>query len=315
MSVYMGNKEGAKGRSHEEQQAEAWFQNFKVSRPVKVYADEESKERIKSEIFKGISLEIDRIKVKRLNILRVAAMLVLFSSVGLVLFKYRTSARPPQAYTTWSTFKATGKLPRLIVLADSSTVTLKSGSTLSVPSNFNSSNRVTKLLSGEAFFEVKRNPKKPFIVQLGKFNVKVLGTAFTVQDDKKLNRKVVAVAHGTVQVSNNAKVLSLLTKGQRMKFINTDQKFDLDKVTPSMVALWSQNQIDLSHASFADLTETFEAFYGKELVTNDRRIQESLFTLVINKKQQASAILKIIGKTHGLYFEEKDEKIILAYQK
>ena len=315
MSVYMGNNKGASGRRGEEQQANAWFNSYNKSRDVKVYANEADKQRIKTEIFNNVSAEIGSSNIRQLKvaILRVAAVLALISSVGLLI--YRSNGVQHQVNIAWNTFEATGKNPRSVLLADSSTVVLKPGAKIAIPSNFNKTGRMAKLLTGEAFFEVKRNPKKPFIVQSGELSIKVLGTAFTVRDDKKLNRRQVAVAHGKVEVSNRLGVLSLLTKGRRIKYLNATGRFSLDSVAASRVGMWSQSQVELNHVSFTELAETFEAVYGKELVARDGRIMESRFTLSIDGQQQAYTTLRIIAKTHGLYFEEQDEKVTLTYQK
>lgn len=318
MSVYMGNNKDASGRRDDEQQAENWFNSYNNLHNVKVYATEADKQRIKAEMFNSISAGINNNNIRQLRttILRVAAVLVLATGAGLLTYVNRGgSAKQHTAAVTWQLFEATGASTRTLVLADSSTVALKPGSKISVPSNFNKTNRTAKLLNGEAFFEIKPNPAKPFVVQSGGFNIKVLGTAFTVKDDKAAGRKQVAVAHGKVQVSSGANVLSVLTKGQRIKYINATGKYALDTVTASMVGIWAKDQIELNHVPFAHLAQAFEAFYGQELVTRDGRINNSRFTLSIDKQQQASTTLKIIAKTHGLYFEEQDDKIVLTYQK
>jgi transmembrane sensor len=315
MSMYMGKKDGAYGREEVEQRAEAWFNSYDTSRSVKVYANPDEKERIRREIFKDVISKIDGVRSRRVTFLRVAAMLLLFSGMSLFVFKYWSVVQPQSVHLAWNMYKATGRLPRSIKLPDSSTVILKPGASLSIPSNFNRTIRIAKLINGEAFFDVKRNLKKPFIVQFGQLSVKVLGTAFTVEDDKLSNRKIVAVAHGLVQVSDGSRILSLLTKGKRLQYRNGTRQFFIDHVAASLVGCWSKNTIELNDAPFNQLAETFKALYGKGLNTHEGGIRTSHFTLTLYKKQQASAILKIIGRTHGLKFYEEDGKITLTKRK
>lgn len=315
MSVYMGNNKAASGSGEEEQKAEAWFNSHDNARGVKVYADEQDKQRIKKEMFKNISAEIDgaRVRTLRTTILRVAAVLVLISSVGLFLFKYTDNTPAGSQSLTWETYRANGNSNTTVVLADSSTVILKPGAAIAIAPNFNQQGRTTKLLNGEAFFEVTPNPQKPFVVQSGEMSVKVLGTAFTVEDDASAGRKLVSVSHGRVQVSNQSAVLSQLTKGQRLVY--NHQNFTIDRVPLSMVGLWSKQAIELDNASFTELSEVFRIFYGKELGANDRLISDAQFTLSIDRKLPASATLNIIAKTHQINFYEKDGKIVLTKQK
>ena len=67
-----------------------------------------------------------------------------------------------------------------IELPDSSVVVLNSGSTLSYPDKFEAESR-TVMLVGEAFFEVKKNSKRPFYVKTKDVTIRVLGTKFNVK--------------------------------------------------------------------------------------------------------------------------------------
>lgn len=69
---------------------------------------------------------------------------------------------------------------RTHTLPDGSVVALRAGSSLSYPRFFSRNTRRLQL-EGEAFFEVKRNEKLPFVVQCGAAEVKVLGTSFLIE--------------------------------------------------------------------------------------------------------------------------------------
>jgi len=66
------------------------------------------------------------------------------------------------------------------LLPDSSVVTLNSNSKLQFPSHFEGDVRRVSIV-GEAFFKVKPNPEKPFVINAGGTQVKVLGTSFNVR--------------------------------------------------------------------------------------------------------------------------------------
>jgi len=86
---------------------------------------------------------------------------------------------------------------RLVVLSDSTRVWLNAGSTLRYPETFADSRRLVSL-EGEAFFEVTKDPTKPFIIETASTETKVLGTSFNVRAIP--NKPVtVTVATGKVQ--------------------------------------------------------------------------------------------------------------------
>ena len=85
-----------------------------------------------------------------------------------------------------------------IRLADGSTVQLKPGSKLSY-SNFSGNERVV-YLDGEGYFDVAKNPVKPFIVYAGRIVVQVVGTSFRVSSNTGKIRSSVVVTSGKVKV-------------------------------------------------------------------------------------------------------------------
>ena len=86
-----------------------------------------------------------------------------------------------------------------LTLEDGSQVTLQPKSKLSYPEHFNADKREV-YLTGEAFFEVEKNPQKPFFVYSGKVTTKVLGTSFYVKNLDGIKKIEVEVVSGRVSV-------------------------------------------------------------------------------------------------------------------
>lgn len=84
-------------------------------------------------------------------------------------------------------------------LSDGSVVKLNSGSTLTFPKRFQDDRRVITL-SGEAYFEVKRDESRPFTIQSGEISTTVLGTSFNINAYDHLGSISVTVSSGKVAV-------------------------------------------------------------------------------------------------------------------
>ena len=84
-------------------------------------------------------------------------------------------------------------------LPDGSVVALNSNSKLVFPKQFNGDTREVTI-EGEAFFDVKPNPEKPFIINAGKAQIKVVGTSFNVSAYPETETLEVVVKTGKVQV-------------------------------------------------------------------------------------------------------------------
>ena len=95
-------------------------------------------------------------------------------------------------------YKNHWKTQHRVLLPDNSVVHLNFNSTIKI--NFSDSTRHIELLKGEAFFEVAKNPKKPFIVKTGNSTASALGTAFIVRLEKD-NSSLITVTEGVVEVA------------------------------------------------------------------------------------------------------------------
>ncbi|MEX2232087.1 MAG: FecR family protein [Cyclobacteriaceae bacterium] len=92
--------------------------------------------------------------------------------------------------------------PLLISLPDNSSILLSQNSVLRYPSLFKGDSR-NIFLEGTAFFEVTRDPDKPFYVNAGKIIAKVLGTSFEISTDQSGKQISVIVKSGTVSIYSN----------------------------------------------------------------------------------------------------------------
>jgi ferric-dicitrate binding protein FerR (iron transport regulator) len=86
-------------------------------------------------------------------------------------------------------------------LPDGSVVALNSNSKLVFPKQFKGGTREVTIV-GEAFFDVTPNPKKPFIINAGNAQVKVVGTSFNVSAYPENETVEVVVKTGKVQVAS-----------------------------------------------------------------------------------------------------------------
>ena len=135
--------------------------------------------------------------------LLVAASVVLV--MGILWYQYQGSAKGRRADTYAALIKeAKGELeearstvekPLVVQLPDGSKVTLSKDSRLSYGKKFDGNKREV-FLSGEAFFEVAKNPARPFLVYSNGLITKVLGTSFKITAFEQDTRVVVAVKTG-----------------------------------------------------------------------------------------------------------------------
>jgi ferric-dicitrate binding protein FerR (iron transport regulator) len=162
--------------------------------------------------------------------------------------KYAVQTITPPAYT------------RQIVLPDGSTVVLHAGSTLDYPAAFPDSSREVSL-KGEAYFDVRHDNKKPFIIHTGTVRTIVLGTAFNISSDS--NRITVSVTGGKVRVENGRKVLAELTPNQQIVYdVPQDATQQKTVNAEQLVTNWTKQDMIFDGDTFGGIAGVISQRYG-----------------------------------------------------
>lgn len=102
-----------------------------------------------------------------------------------------------------------------VILPDGTKVWLHHHASIKYPEQFSADERRVEL-NGEAYFEVKKNPKQPFIVNSDAMSVRVLGTIFNFNTKSGMHKEEVSLLQGSVEASGNARGesnISARTKG------------------------------------------------------------------------------------------------------
>ncbi|GAB3321121.1 FecR family protein [Larkinella ripae] len=220
----------------------------------------------------------------------------------------------------------TGLSPRLVSLPDGSTLLLKPGGRISYSSTFQDSIREV-YLTGEAFFEVHKDPKKPFYVYAKGLVTKVLGTSFTVQAFETDPQVKVVVKTGKVSVfARNQTELTqdkastklggvVLTPNQQIIFSPTNTSLIKSVVEkPALLAGTVQIQpFTFKRTPIADVFATLEKSYGIKIVF-DEEIMKSCFLTASLDDEPLFEKLDLICNTINARYEQLDAHIIVSSQ-
>jgi ferric-dicitrate binding protein FerR (iron transport regulator) len=156
----------------------------------------------------------------------------------------------------------------MIELPDGSKVWLNEYSTLTLSKGFNDSERNVKL-SGEAFFDVKRDEERPFIIHSKNTTTTVLGTSFNVMSYPDSANSRIDVASGKVSVHSNEKTDSktLLTKGMSAIYDPESKKLITKNTTTSDNRFaWRTKKLVFENAGAHEITRWVKKVYDVDLL-------------------------------------------------
>ncbi|GAB3045186.1 FecR family protein [Spirosoma pulveris] len=215
--------------------------------------------------------------------LRIAAAVALVGLGTIAFFYWRTPATPLAVYQNMVEQQAgtlqevhnTSNASQLVRLPDGSKVTLYKGSQIKFPRAFTGRKREIFLV-GEAFFDVVRRPKQPFMVYTNQLTTQVLGTSFTVRAYANDKEAKVIVRTGKVSVFKtlpNGKLGELtgsepaliLTPNQQATFQATDRQLERSLVAlpePMAISTGQPQTLVFEHTPVVTVFKKLEAAYG-----------------------------------------------------
>lgn len=203
-----------------------------------------------------------------------------------------------------------------IRLADGSTAELKPGSKLSY-SDFSGNERVV-YLDGEGYFDVAKNPSKPFIVYAGRIVVQVVGTSFHVSSNTGKVRSSVAVTSGKVKVfaagkSRQGQEPVFLTPNEQVVFDANTQAFAKSLVAqPVRVGgTGDAKEFDFNNTSVNDVLHTIETAYGVTIRHDNAAFASCKLTAPLGDMPMFRK-LDIICQTVGATYEVFGTDIVIS---
>ncbi len=212
--------------------------------------------------------------------LRTAAIIIFVLSTSTSIYyiytKFNNSSNNAMSYQTIVPLGSQSK----IILPDGTVAWLNSGSTLKYNNSYGDDNRTVEL-TGEGYFEVKKDKNKPFLVHTSTIQIKVLGTTFNVRS--YMNDKTVEVnlIEGKVDVSvPDSKNTPTLTLKPNQKMIynkkaNTMQSFAADV---SKSAQWQTGKLCFVDASLEDIAKDLERKYDVQINFQSNKIKNEFYS-------------------------------------
>ena len=202
------------------------------------------------------------------------------------------------------------------VLPDGSVVTLNSHSKITFPKHFNKKIRQVTI-TGEAFFDVKPNPEKPFVINAGEAQVKVLGTSFSVSAYPENEKVEVVVETGKVQVSCKQKdsiekpAQIFLTRGERGTLLENENKLQKRLNTDRNYLAWKTHNLVFEETPMNQVISHLKKVYHIEIEVNDENINEMVLTAEFDKKP-VDFILNVVQLTFDLNLSQENNRYVLS---
>jgi transmembrane sensor len=209
---------------------------------------------------------------------------------------------------------ATNQILKTFALPDGTQVSLNTDTKIKFPQTFTGNTREITI-EGEAFFEVVPNKDKPFIIQAGNAQIKVLGTSFNVNAYPSAKSVEVVVETGKVQVLNKTSVANetdelILTPGETGTLVySSNSLLKSTNLNPNFLA-WKTRNLIFKATSLAEVIENLEKVYNVNIQLADPKLNDLLLTAQFND-YSLDFILKVIETTFQIKATQENGQYIL----
>ncbi|MDX8340292.1 FecR domain-containing protein [Draconibacterium sp. IB214405] len=259
-------------------------------------------EVINLEAIKNTVVEDDNIKIS--------------NNEGILLYE-------PQKIVPLDTVKNILRVPRggeyQLVLEDSTVVWLNSESQLTYPRIFSADQRKVELI-GEAYFDVKRDERRPFVVVSKSQQVTVLGTEFDIsayeQDDRIFTTLVEGKVKVEIEEGDGQVHTEFLEPNEQVVYDINSNDMKRDQVDPYEYSSWKDGRFVFNNEPLSSLMSKISRWYDIDYRFEEEGVGEIRFTGDLKRYSNLADFLKIleVEKSLKVVLEEEEQTLVISQQ-
>ena len=200
-----------------------------------------------------------------------------------------------------------------VELGDGTKVWINADSHLRFPLNFPGERREVEL-TGEAYFEVKTDPSKPFFVTLEGASVRVLGTAFNVMAYATDRAVQVALLQGRVSFDLLTEQHAL-SPGEIATWDKAVGGTTIRQGDVSAIVAWKTGVFNYEDMSLEELVVKLERWYDVDFEFKDEESRHLRFTGAVTKYRPLNYILEMISKTTSVKFSDEEGRVAVSLKR
>ncbi len=200
-----------------------------------------------------------------------------------------------------------------LVLSDGSHVWLNAGSSITFPAAFSDGERYVSV-TGDAYFEVTHDSRRPFVVNSTRMNVKVLGTHFDINTYGDGGVATTTLLEGRVEVSNGV-IKNILNPGERA-LMDTVSNTNLvvEKCDPESAVAWTKGKFSFDNMDVETIMNQLKRWYSVQVVYEKDYNKKTQYYGRTPMSQNLSEVLKVL-ELAGLLCELNNKTIYVKQMK
>ena len=264
---------------------------------------DEAWNKVKSQLHKSDVKVIPISRTPYFSPLRVAATIFLVVAISMVI--YLKTAPPVQTLAVVSE-----KETRQDTLPDGSTAFLNKKTELEFEYNPREKTRRVKL-KGEAYFAVKHEEEKPFIIEADEILVRDIGTEFNLKAYPDKDTIEIIVTHGEVQFYTKQDPGLNLKAGEKAIYSKRTKEFYRIEKPDTNTLSYKTKVFSFNNTDLRSVVSLLNEVYNSKISLANESLYSCRLTANF-KEDNPEIIVEVIAETMGLELTKKDDQLILS---
>jgi ferric-dicitrate binding protein FerR (iron transport regulator) len=245
--------------------------------------------------------------------LKYAAAILVFLSAGYYWAIYKMDKKNEHIYSVVNIPNAEmGN----VILPDGTKVALNASSELRYPLHFSNSREV--FLTGEAFFDVKSDPRNPFVVHVENFSIKVTGTRFNVKSYPDMSPETTLEEGKITIIDHDGNAVVNLKPNENILYSKEQNRFFVTRTDTYQKTSWKEGKIVLKNQTIGEISKLVERWYNVKIKFNDETIKQERLTGTIYKDYPIEELLHVLVTSESVDFKlvrEPDGARLIIFSK
>jgi len=204
-----------------------------------------------------------------------------------------------------------------VLLPDGTLISLNAASSLRYPASFAHATERRVELTGEAYFEVAKDPDKPFIVKTKNEEVEVLGTHFNLNSYPDEPESKTTLVEGMVKVrmnheqpAKNKEQVKILKPGQQAVISATE--FNIKNVDAESEVAWKDGEFVFTGQNLSTIMRMISRWYNVDIKYADKQIDQLQLEGQVSRTRNLSVVLQSLEDLSGINFKLKGKEVTIS---
>ena len=167
-------------------------------------------------------------------------------------------------------------------------------------------------LTGEAFFKVRRDEKRPFILKADDMNIEVLGTEFDFINYAEFSTTEVILCSGSVRAFGGRLPRPVILKpGERLAYSKKDGRISLSQVTALNYSQWMNGELSFDNAPLSDIIANLQRWYAVEIDCPEEWARQVRMSFAVIRNESIDEILKAMSLVVDINYARENRHVTI----